>query len=318
MGKRIRGHVYPKFLIRNFCDCESNLVWAYNRKKKSFYPVSPGNVLTESNVYIADLDKFLTFLDRVYPGFLPPTREYYEGDLPIELLKSDYESELGRLEGKAKDVLEKLLDLAHNSIPHSNTHKDSKFIVMKRAEGEYKGKFFLTGEESIYLVQFLTSLTVRVKLDYEKIISEVCAESMGEWILEFPDLLKEWTAFNRARDPVEILVRGRIPTLFSKKGIAIMVIKNPKKSFVIGDKPFVECNGYKNLLEDKAELYVAISPRVAVGLLGNEGVGSEVKVICVNNNSHGNRFIRDFNEQVFRNSNTVVARSRKLLESLAG
>ena len=320
MGKRIRGHVYPKFLIRNFCDCEGkgNLVWAYNKRKKSIYPVSPGNVLTKSNVYIADLGRILTFLDRVYPGFLPPTREYCEGDLPAELFRLDYESELAKLEGEAKDVLEKLLDLARNSIPRFNMHKDSEFISIKRTGGEYMGEFFLTEKESIHLVQFLTSLAARVKVDYEKRASEICAEFMGEWILEFPDLSKDWADFKRAAQPVETLARGKTPALFSKKGIAIMVIKNPKKSFVIGDRPFVGCNGYENLLEAKAELYVAISPRVAVGLLGNEGVGSEVRVFCVNNNSHGNRFIRSFNEQVFRNSNTVVARSRKLLESLAG
>lgn len=57
--------------------------------------------------------------------------------------------------------------------------------------------------------------------------------------------------------------------------------------------------------------------RVAIGFLGNDGMGSEIRVFCINHNSLGDKFIRSFNEQVFRNSNTVVARSKRLLESLA-
>ena len=320
MGNKIRGHIYPKFLIKNFCDEEKkgNLVWAYNKKKDNcIYPVSYKNALTKSNVYIADPDRILTFPYRVYPGFLPPLQEGYASGFPIEFSKYNYESELARLEGKAKEILEQLVDLAHNSIPDFNTGKHYKAVEINRLKGKYRGRFFLTVQNRISLIWFLTSLICRTKVDYEKIVSETSTEIFGDWILQFPCLLKDWVAFQEASNPVEILVRGRVPELFSTKGIAVLVIKNSQKSFVIGDRPFVEFNGYDNLLEAKAELYVAVSPRVAIGFLGNDGMGSEIRVFCINHNSLGDKFIRSFNEQVFRNSNTVVARSKGLLESLA-
>lgn len=312
MTNKVRGHIYPKFLIKNFCDegKKGNLVWAHNKKKDNcIYPVSYKNALTKSNVYIADPDRILTFPYRVYPGFLPPMQEGYVSNFPIEFSKRNYEPELARLEGKAKEILEQLVDLAYNSISDFNTGKHYKAVEISRLK--------LAEQNRVSLIWFLTSLVCRTKVDYEKVVSEIFTEVFGDWIMQFPCLLKDWVAFQEASNPIEILVRGRVAKLFSTKGIAVLVIKNSQKSFVIGDRPFVEFNGYDNLLEAKAELYVAVSPGVAIGFLGNDGMGSEIRVFCINHNFLGDKFIRSFNEQVFRNSNTVIARSKRLLESLS-
>ena len=112
---------------------------------------------------------------------------------------------------------------------------------------------------------------------------------------------------------VEILPEseGELMEVLRSKGLVIGVIKNPKKSFVIGDNPTVRIEplGRSHLRFPEVEILFPISHDVMVTpghLAGEENIVDLVET----------KWIRKVNETIFQQSSIIAGRSQRLIESL--
>ncbi len=108
--------------------------------------------------------------------------------------------------------------------------------------------------------------------------------------------------------------KGQLMDLLRSKGLAVAVITNPNKSFVMGDNPFIRIRsplGSARLDNPEVELLFPISHDVIVtpGLLPKNE-----RLFSITDTEH----IRKLNEAIFRQSNFIVTRSHKLVKSLSG
>lgn len=97
--------------------------------------------------------------------------------------------------------------------------------------------------------------------------------------------------------------------ILQTKGILIGVVRNPQRSFIIGDYPILR--GPLHLSNPKAEALLPISYDVIVTPTFSRG---EEKLVEVKEMDH----IRFINKGIFEQSDMVAGRSRELIESLAG
>jgi hypothetical protein len=97
--------------------------------------------------------------------------------------------------------------------------------------------------------------------------------------------------------------------VLSKRGIAIGIISGDSKSFIIGDHPLARMGLTGRLDHSQTEVWLPIASDVAITPWGAAG---HEQLISLNVTS-----IRRINEIIFQQSNTVAARSDRLLRSLA-
>ena len=93
-----------------------------------------------------------------------------------------------------------------------------------------------------------------------------------------------------------------------RKGIILAVIKNSKKSFVIGDDPIIKTQSDLRLPETKALFPIAYDVLVTPSLSRGEE-----NIVPLDNTD----YIRRVNVEMFRRSGTVAGRSRRLIQSLS-
>lgn len=93
------------------------------------------------------------------------------------------------------------------------------------------------------------------------------------------------------------------------RGIAVALITNPNKSFVIGDYPLARMGPDGTLSHPETELWLPIAADVAVSPWGN--TASE-KLILI-----GTEHVRTINKVIFDHSNVIAGRSEALIRSLA-
>jgi hypothetical protein len=97
--------------------------------------------------------------------------------------------------------------------------------------------------------------------------------------------------------------------VLAQRGIAIAVILQPNKSFIIGDHPLSRMGPGGELQQPTTELWLPIASDVAVSPWGQAGTE---KLVGVTTDG-----IRRVNEEIFKHSNVVGACSEALLASLA-
>lgn len=111
-----------------------------------------------------------------------------------------------------------------------------------------------------------------------------------------------------------VTARGRgseeVIATFAALGIAVAVIKSPKKSFILGDHPQARMGPDGRLGHPAVELWMPIAPDVAVSPWGPP---NEEKLIGINSDH-----VRRVNDVIFKYSNIAASRSDRLLRSLAG
>jgi hypothetical protein len=95
------------------------------------------------------------------------------------------------------------------------------------------------------------------------------------------------------------------------RGLAVAVIRNPKKSFVLGSLPVVKLTppGRTHIADPAVEVWLPIAADIAVGL--GKARGTEIPVPITD------RQIRNLNEAIFRQSTVIAGRSPELIASLA-
>lgn len=95
-------------------------------------------------------------------------------------------------------------------------------------------------------------------------------------------------------------------------GLGILMIKKPKKSFVIGSMPLVRLgiNPRSYLERGDVEIWLPVATDIAISPIS---VGRDISIFSIPND----QWLRDFNESIFDQSMLVGSISRELLESLA-
>jgi hypothetical protein len=104
---------------------------------------------------------------------------------------------------------------------------------------------------------------------------------------------------------------GAVLDALATRGIAVVRIENPKKSFVLGSRPVVKLtgNGITHITDPRVELWLPVAADVMIGL----GPINRREVIASPSDTH----IRNINEAVSGQSSQIVGRSRALVASLA-
>jgi hypothetical protein len=121
-------------------------------------------------------------------------------------------------------------------------------------------------------------------------------------------------AIDRMIQHASVQARGRgseeVVAILAAMGIAVALIRSPKKSFVLGDHPLARMGPTGELGHPATELWMPIAPDVAVSPWGSP---MKEKLIVIEGDD-----VRRVNETIFKHSNIVAARSDALIRSLAG
>lgn len=101
--------------------------------------------------------------------------------------------------------------------------------------------------------------------------------------------------------------------VLERRGIAILRIAQPKKSFIVGSRPVVKLTaaGRTDLNDPVVEMWLPIASDVAVGV--GQGDGK----ISIHHTLDG-RPVRQLNMAIARQSSTIAAGSAELVQSIAG
>lgn len=104
-----------------------------------------------------------------------------------------------------------------------------------------------------------------------------------------------------------------VQTILGQKGLGIVVIKKPNKSFVIGSKPVLKLNlpGRQNLKDPTVEVWLPVAHDVMVSPAPIPP--EEERVFELSDDSR----IRYTNEAILKQSNAIAGRSKELITSLA-
>ena len=125
-----------------------------------------------------------------------------------------------------------------------------------------------------------------------------------------PEMRKELT--HNAWTRIIAEGEGELMDVIQNKGLAIGVIEGSRKSFIIGDNPTIRIapHGHTHLRDPKVELLFPIAHDIIVTpgyRAGSEGLTSLADSV----------WIRKVNEFIFRRSQVIAGRSRKLVASLS-
>lgn len=133
------------------------------------------------------------------------------------------------------------------------------------------------------------------------------------------ELIRDMTPEEREQFEKELrvksLTRGvsepneRILRILGDKGLAVLVLRKPKKSFVIGTNPVLRIPIDLHLADPKAESWLPIAYDVAITPYFSHGTEKLLESI-------EDLDIRGFNETILRQSSAIAGRSEKLISSL--
>jgi len=114
---------------------------------------------------------------------------------------------------------------------------------------------------------------------------------------------------------VKSLIRGvsepneEILRILGDKGLAVLILKKSKKSFVIGTNPILRIPKSIHLADPKAESWLPIAYDVAISPYFAHGTERLLDTI-------EDQDIRGFNETILKQSSAIAGRSEKLISSL--
>jgi hypothetical protein len=155
------------------------------------------------------------------------------------------------------------------------------------------------------LVQRLSQLLPNLIAEFERDFRPLTPNEREEF--------KSPATFERLTQYASVRARGQgssmVMSALAARGIAVALITNPNKSFVIGDYPLARMGPDGTLSHPETELWLPIAADVAVSPWGN--TASE-KLILI-----GTEHVRTINKVIFDHSNVIAGRSEALIRSLA-
>ena len=276
MSIPIRHHYIPQFILRNFTD-EQDYLHCYRKSNRKVFRTKPTNIFVENNLY--------TQLDE-------KGQENFSAEL--EIAKS--------IEGPAKSVLNKIM------------HSGRKGVVprLKKSEKRIWDEFLFC--QLTRLPKSLNSIDgseilSSVLEDFERDIRPLTVDERR--IYSDPEQQRMLT--QNAWSKVVSEPGGEFINVLEKKGLLICVIRNHKKSFIIGDSPDIRAThkGITDLTHPEVRILFPVSHDIVI-TQGNKK--REEKIAPLSDTM----LIRQINEVVYRQSEVIAGRSSELISSLAG
>ena len=271
-----RHHYVPQMLSRRFKNKNGKLFCFHRDSPDKVFETTPENAFVAKHLY---------------------TQYDEQGNKDVS-----GEKELAKLEGQANEIIEKITQAA----------RLGKEPRLTDSEKETWDIFFCC--------QSRRTPEKRDDIQNSSLVSEV----LNEFEREIRPLTNnEREKFNQPREQHRLLKNawaqivpkpgGELLEVLRNQGIGIGIIRNTRKSFILGSNPIVKItpDGHTHLSDPKVEALLPISHDVIVtpGLSRGEEQLVEVKEMT---------HIREINKAIFNQSDMVAGRSRELMESLAG
>ena len=276
MNMPIRHHFIPQFTLRNFADGDGHL-YCYSKQSHRIFRSNPVNVFLRKNLYTQRDEQGIE-----------------NASVELEISNS--------IDGPVTPILRKIVKSARNgSVPG-----------LTESEKRTWDGFFCCQLRRLPLARESLSDAeiVSETLDgFERHIRPLSAAERDEY--EDPELRRELT--HNAWTKIIPQAEGELMDVLQSKGLAIGVIGNSKKSFIVGDNPTIRITprGHTHLRHPQVELLLPISHDVVI----TPGYSAEKEILT---SLADNVWIRKINEFIFRQSQVIAGRSRKLVESLSG
>ena len=272
-----RHHFVPQLLVRNFVDDDG---WVYGfdkeRLERSVFRSRPENIFVERHLY-SSFDA---------EGNLIPNGE--------ELLQ--------KVEDVAAPIVRKILAAARQGMQP---------LLSREERGWWDVFFFLQWKRAPDMHRSLTP-------DHE--ILAGIEKSAEELRVKSPELSGEIDALLTPTKRIQMVKNARIdallrmgevvPNVLASRGIAILVVAEKRRSFVLGSHPVVKLGLRQttDLRDPRSEAWLPIASDVAVG---PGTLHDAERVFTVR--SHG---VRQLNMAICQQSSTIAAKSSRLARSL--
>lgn len=169
-------------------------------------------------------------------------------------------------------------------------------------------------EEGQILTQRANTSDAEAKRMVAEIIDELCV-AMPHRIEEIERLATPKAMARTVRNVrVQTLVQfsAEVMGVLERRGIAVLRITNPNKSFIIGSRPVVKLTtpDCTDLNDTRVEMWLPIATDVAVGAgRGDGGVSLHL--------TQDGRLVRQLNMAIAKQSGTIAAGSAALARSIA-
>lgn len=273
-----RHHFVPKMLQKHFLN-DSEGLWTFDSRhpKRGVWAGQTDGLLLEGHLY---------------------SHINSDGSKDLEL-----ETWFSRLESHAAPIVEKIIArAAKQQVPELTTEERKTWDVFMyqqfRRVPDFYGSLLTTEEYQRQVQQFLTEFHAKVRPVTNR---------------ERSDLLDPVAMKRSYRNlRVSTLKTGseNVLDIMAGRGLAVVRIPNPNKSFVLGSRPVIKLThpDTSALGDERVELWLAISADIMVGL---GPIGRRELIVGISD-----RNIRFINEGVAAQSSQIVGRSRHLIGSL--
>ena len=271
----IRHHFIPQLILRNFTN-DDGYLHCYSKQARRMFKSPPSNVFLKKHLYS----------QRDERGKKNPSVE-------IEISNS--------IDGPAAPVLDKIVKSGRNGTLPGLTGLE------KRIWDEF------------FCCQLRRLPTARGSISDAELVAEALDDFERHIQLLSATLRDKYKDAGLQRDLAhnawaKIIAQGggELMDVLQQKGLAVGVIGNPKKSFIIGDNPTVRItpHGNTHLSHPQVELLLPIAHDVIVTPCYSTGKEELASLV-------DSDWVRKINESIFRQSNVIAGRSRKLVESLS-
>ncbi len=280
-----RHHYIPKILLNNFLD-DKNRLWVYDKEKGKLYPGTPTNIFVQRNLY--------------------RTLNLDQGNYSYEA-----EEELSRIESRAAPVIRRIIQCVRNNehpklsveerlswtrFYHASCRRTPEFAEeMLRLDEQYDDVFHMAIER--LLLQQGIDPPNREFLDSNPILSGAKPAmkqntKAGFASGEHPHLKSDVKCFSR------------------KTGLLIAVIRQPRRSFVIGSHGVVIVQP----AHKRDQVYGSWLP-IAYDVIVAPTSTPEKELLLPLNDSN-DYIIKRINRASFQQSRIVAGRSKDLICSL--
>lgn len=271
-----RNHYLAKMLLDRFTDKDGKLYCCRKENPRNIFQTTPKNVFSEGNLYI----------------------QYDENGKR----DASVEKGLSQFEGKANEVIEKIVSSARVGMNPGLTSNEKKIW------------------DEFFCKQWRRLPLKRIETISDDSLYKKCLDGFESECRPLTDSERRWFDDPKRKDRIlknswvksVELSGGELMRVLGDKGLCVAVIRNPKKSFVIGSNPIVKItpNGHTRLDDPAVEALFPIAHDVMVSVCLSRG---EEKL--VNENDSDN--IRQINEAICKQSDIIAGRSRELITSLS-
>lgn len=274
-----RHHYVPRMLLSGFTDSEGWLYWCRHRDDaKTIRRARPAELFHKNHLYSTLSES----------GIKDPM----------------IENALSVLESEAVGVLQAILGSA----------RSGKVPVLSPEHKRLWYRFFLMQWRRTPETQHSNTSDAEALLMVEEIIDDLRAAAPHR-LAEIDKLATPEAKARTVRNVrVQTLMQSsaEVMSVLERRGIAVLRIAKPNKSFIVGSRPVVKLTtpGRADLNDTAVEMWLPIASDIAVGVgRGDGGVSLHLAM--------DGAPVRQLNESIARQSGTIAAGSEALVRSIA-